>query len=110
MQTNCALRPWRRWSSAGPPMPSASIGFDVAGEQIYPPLFRGAAVVVRPENVLESFTRFEAFANDEAISAMILPTAFWHEWVREMRLAHHRVPGALRVLSVGTEKAQGEHL
>ncbi len=89
---------------------SASIGFDVAGEQIYPALFRGAAVVVRPDDLLESFTRFEAFARAEAITAMILPTAFWHEWVREMRAGGRTVPETLRVLSVGTEKAQGEHL
>jgi amino acid adenylation domain-containing protein len=89
---------------------SASIGFDIAGEQIYPALFRGAAVVIRPEDLLESYTRFEAFARQEAITAMILPTAFWHAWVREMHVNQRCVPETLRVLSVGTEKALGEHL
>jgi amino acid adenylation domain-containing protein len=89
---------------------SASISFDVAAEQIYPALFSGAEVIVRPDDLLESFERFDRFARELAITAMILPTAFWHEWVRELEQHAREVPEALRVLSVGTEKALNEHL
>jgi amino acid adenylation domain-containing protein len=89
---------------------SASISFDVAGEQIYPALFSGAEVVVRPDDLFESFTGFDRFVRSEGISAMVLPTAFWHEWVRDLSSSGATVPTGLRVLSVGTEKALGEFL
>ncbi|MCX5661772.1 MAG: amino acid adenylation domain-containing protein [Planctomycetota bacterium] len=89
---------------------SASISFDVAGEQIYPALFAGAEVVVRPDDLFESFARFERFVRDEAITAMVLPTAFWHEWVRELSRSGAGIPPALRALSTGTEKVAAEVL
>jgi len=89
---------------------SASIGFDVAAEQIYPALFHGAEVVVRPDDLLESFAGFDAFVRARALTAMILPTAFWHEWVRYLQERRLEVPPTLRLLSVGTEKALSEIL
>jgi amino acid adenylation domain-containing protein len=89
---------------------SASISFDVAGEQIYPALFRGAEVVIRPNDLMESFARFSEFVASQSITAMILPTAFWHEWTVELLESGQNVPHSLRVLSVGTEKALGHRL
>ncbi len=89
---------------------SASVSFDVAAEQIYPALFSGAQVVVRPDNLLESFQRFDQFLQDTGITTLILPTAFWHEWVRELAARGLPVAPTLRLCCVGTEKALGEHL
>jgi amino acid adenylation domain-containing protein len=89
---------------------SASISFDVAGEQIYPALFRGAEVVVRPDDLFDSFTGFDRFVREEAMTAMVLPTAFWHEWVRELQRTAAPLPPSLRALSTGTEKVIGEYL
>lgn len=89
---------------------SASIGFDVHAEQIYPPLLHGAEVVVRPDDLFESFQGFDTFLRERAITALALPTAFWHEWVRFLQARDLPVPPALRVLGVGTEKALGEAL
>jgi amino acid adenylation domain-containing protein len=89
---------------------SASISFDVAGEQIYPALFRGATVVIRPDDLMESFERFSKFVSSQTITAMILPTAFWHEWTLELEESDQKVPSSVRVLSVGTEKALGHRL
>jgi amino acid adenylation domain-containing protein len=89
---------------------SASISFDVAGEQIYPALFRGATVVVRPDDLMESFARFSTFVSSQAITTMILPTAFWHAWTLELEESGQTVPASIRALSVGTEKALGHRL
>ena len=89
---------------------SASISFDVAGEQIYPALFRGATVVIRPDDLMESFSKFSKFIASELITAMILPTAFWHEWTVQLAESGQKVPASLRMLSVGTEKALGQRL
>ncbi len=89
---------------------SASIGFDVAGEQIYPALFSGAEVVVRPDSLFDSFHGFTEFVKENQLTVMILPTAFWHEWVRDLDANGADVPACLRVLSVGTEKVLGKSL
>lgn len=89
---------------------SASLSFDVVGEQIYPTLVAGAEVVVRPEELFDSFRNFEDFVRNERITVMILPTSFWHEWTRELTVTGSPPPESLRALSVGTEKALGERL
>ncbi len=89
---------------------SASISFDIAGEQIYPALLRGAEVVIRPDDLLESFDRFTRFIDSQAITVMILPTVFWHEWVAELIAFNQQVPPSLRLISVGTEKVLSTRL
>lgn len=89
---------------------SASISFDVTGEQIYPALFSGAEVVIRSNDLFDSFQGFAQFVRQYGLTVMILPTAFWHEWVRDLTHQGDSVPESLRVLSVGTEKALGESL
>lgn len=83
---------------------SASISFDVAGEQIYPTLLRGGTVVIRPDDLLDSFDRFTRFLDAQRITALVLPTAFWHEWVAELSATKPSIAESLRVLGVGTEK------
>ena len=104
MAENYGLRPGDRV------LCSASIGFDVMGEQIYPALLSGAEVVVRPDDLFDSFAGFDAFVRAEGISAMVLPTAFWHEWVRELQRGGAPIPLSLRSVSTGTEKVLGKHL
>jgi amino acid adenylation domain-containing protein len=82
---------------------SASIGFDVAGEQIYPALISGAAVVVRPEDLFSSFERFDQQLRAARVTTLMLPTAFFHEWTRELDASRLTLPPALRALGVGTE-------
>jgi amino acid adenylation domain-containing protein len=89
---------------------SASVSFDVAGEQIYPALFRGATVVIRPDDLMESFDRFLQFIQAQVITILILPTAFWHEWTIELSSSSQKVPASLRVIAVGTEKALSSRL
>ncbi|MBL4828124.1 MAG: amino acid adenylation domain-containing protein, partial [Spongiibacteraceae bacterium] len=89
---------------------SASIGFDVAAEQIFPALFKGSCVFIRPDNLFESFRGFERFITEQGISVMALPTAFWHEWSSDLHLNNRAVPGSLRALGVGTEKVTAHNL
>jgi amino acid adenylation domain-containing protein len=89
---------------------SASIGFDVAGEQIYPALASGACVVVRPETLFQSLTSFDSYLHAAEISVLILPTAFFHEWTRTLSGAKLSVPPAVRVVGVGTEQVAASEL
>ncbi len=89
---------------------SASVSFDVAAEQIFPALFMGSRVLIRPDNLLESFKRFENFINTERVSTLILPTAYWHEWVSDIKTHKRSVPKSLRTVGVGTEKVLRQRL
>lgn len=97
-------------SSSDRLLQSASISFDVAGEQIYPALFRGATVVIRPDHLMESFEQFTQFVEAQAITVLVLPTAFWHAWTVELFTSGQQAPASLRVLGVGTEKALSNRL
>ena len=89
---------------------SASIGFDVAAEQIYPALISGAEIVVRPDDLFESLARFDEFVRASQLSVLTLPTALWHEWVRFLSSRSRAVPLSLKVVGVGTEKVLSEYL
>jgi len=89
---------------------SASISFDVAAEQIFPTLFSGSTVVIRPDNLFESFIYFETFILKNKLTVLILPTAFWHEWVVDLSTEKRFVPESIKVVGVGTEKVLGNRL
>jgi amino acid adenylation domain-containing protein len=89
---------------------SASIGFDVAAEQIFPALIRGATVVVRPEDLFRSLDHFNRYLHAAEISTLILPTALFHEWTRELGANTLQLPPALRVVGVGTEQVAAAQL
>ena len=88
----------------------ASISFDVAGEEIYSTLIAGATLVLRPDNLLESFDRFSEFVDSERVSVVNISTAFWHAWITHLDALDKKVPQSLRALIVGTEQASAKHL
>ncbi|MGD2114873.1 MAG: amino acid adenylation domain-containing protein, partial [Acidobacteriota bacterium] len=95
----------------------ASVSFDIAGEEIYPTLARGAALVLRtPELSLEprGLVRFVA---ERRLTVINIPTPLWHEWCRELERPRQGPdqnpllpPEALRLVIVGTEGALPERL
>jgi aspartate racemase len=86
----------------------ASPGFDTFVEEVLPALSAGATVVMRPEDLFASFTTFERFVEDEAITVLDLPTAWWHSWVADMTGSGRRLPSSLRLVIVGGEPAMAD--
>ncbi|MEX2134903.1 MAG: amino acid adenylation domain-containing protein [Acidimicrobiia bacterium] len=87
----------------------ASPGFDTFVEELLPALSVGASVVMRPSDELfAGFKAFEQFVEDEAITVLDLPTAWWHSWVADMSESGRRPPSRLRLVIVGGEPAMAD--
>lgn len=82
----------------------SSISFDTTVEQLYPALVSGARVVLRTEEAVSSTHHFLRFIQQHHITVLILPVAFWHEWVNGLALLQASVPSSVRLVAVGGEK------
>lgn len=89
---------------------SASIGFDVAIEQIFPVLIQGGTVHIRPADLFDSIAGFDDHVRVVALTHLALPTAIWHAWVSHLEATDQRVPQALEVIGVGTERVDAKAL
>jgi amino acid adenylation domain-containing protein len=87
-----------------------SISFDITSEEIFPTWISGGAVVPRPPGLFPSFDELSALIARYGITAMDLPTAYWHEWVGEMHRAKTPPPPSLRLVVIGTEQALPERV
>ena len=83
----------------------ASIGFDLSLEEIFCTLISGATLVIRTKEMPLGGVELHEWLERAAITVMDLPTAFWHEWVRDLEERSLRPPKALRLVIVGGEKA-----
>lgn len=76
--------------------------------EVFGALVSGATVVLRPDQDFASFTEFLKFVEANNISVFGLPSAFWHEWVASMSDGEARLPGCLRIVISGMDKARPE--
>jgi len=83
----------------------SSISFDIAVEEIFPTWFAGATVVLRSDEMSLAATDFLRWIKQQKITALDLPTAYWHELVHELAESHEALPEHLRLVIVGGEKA-----
>lgn len=87
----------------------ATINFDTAVEEIFPTLICGATLVLRDETV-PPVHQLNDLVAEQQLTALDLPTAYWHEWVNELAHTSQPVPDCLRLVVVGGEKASAAHL
>lgn len=83
----------------------ASISFDTSAEEIYPCLVRGAALVLRSEEMIGSVQSFVARSQMWGITVWNLPTAFWHFLTTELERTGLTPPESVRLVIIGGEKA-----
>ncbi len=81
-----------------------SMNFDGSVEELFPAWACGGTVVLRTEEIASSISEFERFVKDKKITVVDLPTAYWHEWVRNL----HDLPKTLRAVIIGGEKVSPE--
>jgi aspartate racemase len=82
----------------------ASFGFDVAAEEIFSTWLSGAAVVLWP--AVAAVKDFLKFIEQQEITVLNLPAAYWHEWVSESEQL--RVPPIVRLVVVGSDKVSAK--
>ncbi|MDF5735721.1 MULTISPECIES: non-ribosomal peptide synthetase [unclassified Nostoc] len=87
----------------------ASISFDVAAEELFASWLSGSTVVIRPNRIL-AFANFLQFLEQEKLTVLNLPTAYWHDWVSDLAQTETLLPSTLRLVIVGTEQALPEKL
>ncbi|HET7463931.1 MAG TPA: amino acid adenylation domain-containing protein, partial [Longimicrobium sp.] len=89
---------------------AASPSFDVMVEEIFPAWLAGAAVVFPERDVLGSPADLVEVIESAGVTGLEVPTAFWHEWVRETAQEGTRLPASLRFVIVGGERVIPDRL
>ncbi len=87
----------------------STLNFDIAIEEIFPPLLAGSCVVVRPSDRAEHANELSAIIERYNVTAVHLATAYWHEWVDLMLATQASVPASLRLVIATGEKVSVEH-
>ncbi len=88
----------------------ASPSFDVALEEIFPTLLTGAAIVFSSEESAIAPMDLLRVIEQQKITGLELPTAYWHEWVKILAVRPPRMPETLRFVIIGGEKVSGKLL
>ncbi|MBV9774029.1 MAG: AMP-binding protein, partial [Gemmatimonadetes bacterium] len=78
----------------------ASLSFDVSVEEIFTAWSSGAALVLSSAELFAPGVLRE-LVEHEGITSFELPSAYWAEWVRELRASGRGVPGSVRFVRVG---------
>ena len=88
----------------------ASPSFDVSLEEIFPTLLCGAAIVFSDGDHTLAPADLVRVIEQQHITGMELPTAYWHEWVRVLSARPTPLPDTLRFVIIGGEKVSSKLL
>jgi amino acid adenylation domain-containing protein len=84
-----------------------SISFDVSVEELFPTWASGGTVVLRPDDAPLLGRSWLAWLRRQEVTVVNLPTAYWHEWVRDLEALGEQVPASIRLTIVGGERVLG---
>lgn len=87
----------------------STINFDIAIEEIFPPLLTGGCIVIRPAKRSDHLNELSSIINDNQVTAVHIATAYWHEWVDLMTASGDLIPESLRLMVVTGEKVSTKH-
>jgi len=88
----------------------ASPSFDVLAEELFPTWLAGGAVVIPKRHIISGEVDLAELAEQERLTVMELPTAYWHEWARELDRLGRDLPSCLRLVIIGGERVLPERL
>lgn len=85
-----------------------SISFDIALEELFITWLSGATLVFRSEEMPIAVPEFLTWIEQNKITVLDLPTAYWHEWVHEFPELEKCTTPELRLVIVGGEKPSSQ--
>ncbi|MEU7007478.1 amino acid adenylation domain-containing protein [Streptomyces sp. NPDC046332] len=88
----------------------ASPGFDVLVEELFPIWLAGGAVVIPTGHIISGQVDLVDLIARERLTVMELPTAYWHEWVRELDRTGRELPDCMRLVIIGGERVLPDRL
>ncbi|MGQ4491187.1 amino acid adenylation domain-containing protein [Streptomyces sp. SAS_281] len=88
----------------------ASPGFDVLVEELFPTWLAGGAVVIPAGHIISGQVDLVDLIARERLTVMELPTAYWHEWVRELDRTGRELPDCMRLVIIGGERVLPDRL
>jgi nonribosomal peptide synthetase MxcG len=88
----------------------APLHFDASVEEIFLTLCRGATLVLRTEEMLQSIPQLLRACAEHQLSVLDLPTAYWHELAYTLSTAAGVLPACVRVVIIGGEAALPERV
>jgi amino acid adenylation domain-containing protein/non-ribosomal peptide synthase protein (TIGR01720 family) len=83
----------------------ATLGFDVALEEIFPTWAAGATVVLRPQQGPLTPAQLLELVEHQNITVLNMPTPYWHEWIKQLPDGNLPLPKSLRLVVIGSERA-----
>ncbi|WP_202637883.1 non-ribosomal peptide synthetase [Bailinhaonella thermotolerans] len=88
----------------------ASLNWDTSFEEIIPTLTAGATLVFHGHAHSGSFRRVLRMIEDEGITVLDLPSAYWHELVRHLAEERAALPACVRLVVIGGEAVSAARL
>jgi amino acid adenylation domain-containing protein len=88
----------------------ASLNWDTCFEEILTALTAGATLVIHQDAYAGSFQRLLRMIERERVTALDLPTAFWHELVHHLGEGQVAMPPSVRTVIIGGEAAHPRRL
>ncbi len=84
----------------------ASISFDASAEEIFPTLFSGATLVIKPRDIIHTPSQFCDFCRDNRLTILDLPTSYWHMLADEIDTLE--MPEQVRLIIIGGDEANAD--
>ncbi len=84
----------------------ASISFDASAEEIFPTLFAGATLVMKPRDVVHTPSQFIDFCSENSLTVIDLPTSYWHMLADEIDSLS--LPEHIRLIIIGGDEANSD--
>ncbi|HZF38511.1 MAG TPA: amino acid adenylation domain-containing protein, partial [Blastocatellia bacterium] len=105
-----AMGEWLGVSEQDRALQFAAISFDASAEEIFTTLTRGGRLVLRSSVMIASAESFINECRLSAVTALNLPTAYWHELVMNTTEEDWASLTGLRLMVIGGERALAERL
>jgi amino acid adenylation domain-containing protein len=88
----------------------SSIAFDIFVAELTSSIFNGGTLMIPGFDQVPTLENFWHFVNNNQVTVVTLPTAYWHQLAADVRLQQYITTSPLKLMAVGGEAIYGPHL